>query len=204
MRYTLTTALVLALTTLAFTTARGQESDNPMVGKPFRFEVTTLEGKSLSDADEKLQGKVRVIDIWGSWCGPCLQALPHMEALHEKYKDDGLEVIGIAFERGEADTMESRLKAFVKERGMKYTVALGGSVADEDKSGVLPDLKNFQGYPTFVLIGRDGKVSEVLLGFIGDEQAADYPTAASPSTLDTTVRKLLGLGAEAETTTEDS
>ncbi|MGX5806398.1 TlpA disulfide reductase family protein, partial [Bradyrhizobium sp. Arg314] len=41
-------------------------------------------------------GKVYIVEFWATWCGPCVAAMPHLMQLQEKYKDSGLEVIGVA------------------------------------------------------------------------------------------------------------
>lgn len=50
------------------------------------FELNTLQGESFSS--EQLNGKISVINHWGLWCGPCLEEMPDIQKLHEKYSEN--------------------------------------------------------------------------------------------------------------------
>lgn len=65
------------------------------------FEATTLDGEEF--ATEALKGKILIIDCWATWCPPCREMLPVLVEMHQKYHDQGLEIVGVNFERGEED-----------------------------------------------------------------------------------------------------
>lgn len=54
--------------------------------KLYKFEAATLSGKKISD--ESLKGKITVIKIWATWCGPCVMEIPHLNELEKKYHSD--------------------------------------------------------------------------------------------------------------------
>ena len=145
------------------------------------FSLPDLTGKIVSSEDEQFKGKVVVVDIWGSWCPPCRVELPHLVRLYEKYHDQGLEIVGLSFEQGgnQARQLE-RLKEFVKDNNMDYTVLYGGSTSETERK--LPAVENFGGYPTTIFIGRDGRVKKVKVGF------ADF---MAPE-MEETIQELLG------------
>jgi RNA polymerase sigma factor (sigma-70 family) len=68
----------------------------PELDKPFRFTLTTMDGKRIDARD--LRGKVILIDCWASWCSPCMEMQPKIKDLYEKWHKDGLEVVGFNFD----------------------------------------------------------------------------------------------------------
>ena len=60
------------------------------------FTITTPEGESISLYD--IKGKVKLIDFWASWCGPCRAENPNVKKIYERYKSKGLEVIGVSLD----------------------------------------------------------------------------------------------------------
>ena len=136
----------------------------------FTFSFPDLEGRTVTDADERFKGKVVFVDIWGSWCSTCHETLPHLERIYSKYKEKGLEIVGIAFEKqGTPQEQLENLKKFAGERKIRYTVLFGGSVVATRAK--LKSVEGFHYYPTGILIGRDGVVRHVYGGFNGDSMA---------------------------------
>ncbi|MCB0725747.1 MAG: TlpA family protein disulfide reductase [Ignavibacteriae bacterium] len=113
------------------------------------------------------EGKVYVVEFWGTWCGPCIENIPHLSNLQKEYSADGLTIIGVATH--EFDGREA-LDKFMKERGneMEYTVAYDGDLSMEIKwdTGV----KNEEQFrlPLSFIIDRDGYV--VFVGHPSDEK----------------------------------
>ncbi|XIA67473.1 TlpA disulfide reductase family protein [Bradyrhizobium sp. TZ2] len=72
-------------------------------------------------------GKVYIVEFWASWCGPCVAAMPHLVQLQQKYKDSGLEVIGVAAreQAPTADEARTQLDAWLTEKFSKlnYRIA---------------------------------------------------------------------------------
>lgn len=136
----------------------------------FKFSFPDLHGKTVSSADERFKGKVVFVDVWGSWCPPCVKAIPEIAKFHEKFKGRGLEVIGIAFEEGPEPEQLKNLKRFVRKNSIPYTILYGGDSDDVEK--LLPEVVDFAGFPMALLIGRDGLVKDVHLGFTPETPAA--------------------------------
>jgi len=77
------------------------------------FAVTTLDGRRLSLDD--LQGKVVLIDFWATWCGPCREALPHIQRIAQKFQDQPLVVLSVSL-----DSDEAKWKEFVAKNNMTW------------------------------------------------------------------------------------
>lgn len=121
--------------------------DRPMAPP---FSLTDLNGRKLELADHK--GKVVLLDFWATWCGPCRIEIPGFVRLQERYRDQGLVVIGISLDDGPEPVRE-----FYREFRMNYAVAMGNDRVTELYGGII-------GLPTTFLIGRDGRIHSRHIG----------------------------------------
>lgn len=146
----------------------------------FKFSFTDLAGEVVTEDDERFEDKVLLVDIWGTWCRPCRKEAPFLAALYETYKEQGLEIVGIAFEVSEDKAANiDRINRFLEESKPGYTVLYGGRT--EEAETVLPSSVARLGYPTVIIIDRKGVVRKVEAGF-WDKSAEN---------IETTVKKLL-------------
>ena len=110
-----------------------------------------------------LRGQVVVIDFFATWCGPCVEAMPHVEAMHEKLKNKGLVVLGVSNESPE----------IVAHAAAQFH--LGYPLASDDHEDVAARYQVFA-LPTMVVIDRKGVVRAVA---IADTDAVDSAVAAA-------------------------
>lgn len=114
-----------------------------------------------------LKGKYVLLDFWGSWCGPCRASHPHLKEVYAKYKEKGLEIVGIADEK--SDNLEDAKKAWLKaisDDGIGWIQVLN----NYDKASTnLAMAYGISGFPTKILLDQNGKVVFKLVGNGGDE-----------------------------------
>lgn len=110
------------------------------------------------------QGNVIVVDFWASWCVPCRRSFPWLNAMSEKYADEGLIVIGVNVDQ-DAESAAEFLQKYPARFRIEYDQ--GGNLARE--FGV-------QAMPSSFVIGRDGQIRAHHLGFKVKRQN-EYETA---------------------------
>jgi len=115
------------------------------------FTLQSLEDRELTLTS--LKGKVVILDFWATWCAPCREAIPHLIQLHKDYQDKGLAVIGMNVDKGEGE----KVRRFVQSVEIPYPI-LFASEEVARSYGVTA-------LPTTVLIDREGKIREKIVGF---------------------------------------
>jgi len=130
-----------------------RQGRSALLGKPApAFELPTLDGGSVDSADWR--GEVVVVNFWASWCVPCREEAPELEAFAQRWQDRGVRLVGIVYNDEESDAI-----AFRDRYGLTYPQALdpGGRTAID--FGVF-------GVPETYVISADGTVMAKLLGAV--------------------------------------
>jgi thiol-disulfide isomerase/thioredoxin len=120
------------------------------------FSFATLDGGTISKAG--LHGKVVLLDFWGSWCPPCRESVPMLIDLHHKFAGHPFEIVGIS-----SDFDEEAWKAFVAAHNMSWPEYI-------DLDGQVSKLFEVPGYPTYVLLDRDGVIAYRQTGLGADSE----------------------------------
>ncbi len=132
-----------------------QRELNEFQSFPFAMDMTDVSGRPIRLED--LRGKVVIVDIWGTWCGPCRRVIPHLVQLQRKHPQQ-LQVIGLCNERTQdMGAATANLTSAMQEFGINYPCVL-----IDDKT--VRNVPNFSGYPTMLFIDRTGKVRMVTVG----------------------------------------
>jgi thiol-disulfide isomerase/thioredoxin len=125
-----------------------------------------------------LRGKVVLLEFWGHWCGPCVGGMPDVFALHDKYHDKGLVVIGIHVDMANGVDTAAKLDAKLvdikkrlwKDRDLPFPVALVLMTEKGKCPPLAEDIYDIPGFPTGVLIDRRGRVvGQFVAGYKPDE-----------------------------------
>ncbi|MGD8809286.1 MAG: TlpA disulfide reductase family protein [Gammaproteobacteria bacterium] len=115
------------------------------------FRLQRRGGGEVSLAD--LRGDVVMINFWATWCGPCREEMPHLEALHQRYSDLGFTLIGINVEQ------DSRLSdQFLAETPVTFDILF-------DPGNRVSELYDVIAMPSTVLVDREGNLRYIHHGY---------------------------------------
>ena len=118
-----------------------------------KLQITEIIQGSANDIGFWGDGNIYVIDIWGTWCAPCIKNIPELTILQKKYKSKGLRVIGYSWE-----DPEKVRKLLIKQGDqMLYTLV-------NDRDGKLikiisDEREQLKGFPYVFVIGRKGEIA---------------------------------------------
>jgi thiol-disulfide isomerase/thioredoxin len=135
---------------------------------PFAFAFPDLDGRIVSNADERFRDKIVLVDVFGTWCPTCHDAAPLLQELYDAYHDRGLEIVGLAYEvTGDPSIDGALVRRYREKFGLEFPLLLAGINDTELAAETLPQLNGFTAFPTSIFLGRDGKVRQVHAGFYG-------------------------------------
>ena len=115
------------------------------------FTLSKLAGQALHLSDYR--GKVVLLNFWASFCSPCLEEMPALEALWQDYREQGFVVLAVAVDRGSIDPV----RRFVETGNYSFPIPL-------DPDGDVRKQYEVMALPTTYLIGRDGRFAGRVLG----------------------------------------
>jgi len=118
-------------------------------------------------------GKAVVVDIFGTWCPNCGDQTPLLTELYQRHHDDGLEILGLAYEfTDNLEFKQRRIQAFRQRYDVEWEIVIAGlaELASEGNLGLSP----IEGVPVTVFVNRDGTVHAVYTGFSGPATGDAY------------------------------
>ncbi|HYC61724.1 MAG TPA: TlpA disulfide reductase family protein [Thermoanaerobaculia bacterium] len=132
------------------------------------YAALNLDGSKFDLASKR--DKVVLLNVWATWCGPCVYEIPELQQLHEKYASRGMEVIGVSVDTVPAESVREFI---AEQKKMTYPVVL-------DADGKIADMLQTSVLPTSVIIDRAGKIVWKQYGAImpGDEELTKAIDAA--------------------------
>ena len=117
-------------------------------------DIADLEGSSFKLEGKK--GKVVLVNLWATWCGPCRAEMPELVAMQEKYKDKDFEVIGLNAD----DEGVEEIKEFADKMKLNYQLGY----ANNRLRSEFIKVTQLAGIPQSILINREGQLRGVFTG----------------------------------------
>ena len=121
------------------------------------FKLQNVAGGFMSSDD--LKGKVSVVDLWATWCGPCIQEIPIYNQLYDTFQGKtNIAIVGIAVESPQRD-----IPTKVRELNIKYPILIGDNQ-------VYRAFGNTRGFPTTFVLTKEGKVYKHYVGAVAQKK----------------------------------
>lgn len=147
--------ILIPLVFILFVYANAEMTGNS--GKEYpqapEFTLEGLKGSRISLSD--LSGKVVMLNVWATWCGPCKREIPDFIEAYERYKDKGLEIIGISVDR----ISQSRVLQFAEKYKINYPVVMA-------TSRLTKDYGPFPAIPVTIIIDKNRKIRYRQIGLV--------------------------------------
>ncbi len=116
------------------------------------FKLENIAGGFMTSED--LKGKVTVVDLWATWCPPCVEEIPIYNELYDAFRGQDVAIVGIAVESPRRD-----IPSKVRQLGIKYPVLIANDAAGQAFGRI-------QGFPTTVVISKEGKIYKRYMGAV--------------------------------------
>ncbi len=137
-------------------TATGKSSEYP----PLNAGIAQADMRHLDDSTSKIadrKGKVLLLNMWATWCGPCRAEMPALVKMQDEHRDKDFEIIGLNTDDGDTKEM---IEKFAKEMNLNYTLVW----ASTSMQDALLQTSKFDGIPQSFVVDRNGHLRGVFRG----------------------------------------
>jgi thiol-disulfide isomerase/thioredoxin len=177
------------------TTKPGAKSSDypPLVSSITNADLELIDGTVTKVADRK--GKVLLLNLWATWCGPCRNEMPHLIEMQDKYREQDFQILGLNVgEEAGPESIED-IKKFAELMKLNYELAR----IPEETTIEFYKATNFQAIPISIVVDREGRLRGVFLGgggnviksmkevvakVVANEETADMANAPTSDTAD--------------------
>ena len=139
------------------------------------FGFPDLDGKTRRLSDPEFAGKARLIEVFGSWCPNCRDATHYMVELDQRYREQGLAVLGLAFElTGDFERDTAQVRSYATQHSIEYPLLVAGLSNKAEASKAFPALDRVHAYPTMIFVDAQDNVRGIYTGFNGPATGAAH------------------------------
>jgi cytochrome c biogenesis protein CcmG/thiol:disulfide interchange protein DsbE len=117
------------------------------------FRAVDLATGDTVDFRDRYQGQVTLVNIWATWCAPCREEMPSMEALYQDFRAKGFKIAAVSIDEGSTD----QVRAFGQELGLTFDLL-------HDRTGQIQGLYQTTGVPESFLLDKEGRIVRRLIG----------------------------------------
>ena len=133
------------------------------------FRAVTLDTPPQEKTLDDFRGEVVLLNVWATWCAPCVVEMPSIEALHRRFKDRGLHVVAVSVDDGSA---ADEIREFRDEHGLTFEIL-------HDPEGRIRRDYQTTGIPETFIIGRDGVIRRKVIAADDWDSPANRALVAS-------------------------
>lgn len=137
---------------------RSQVSQGELKSIP-DFSAEDIEGNKVDNSIFK-ENKVTLVNVWATWCGPCVNELPEIQKVYSELKDQGIGVVGIVADGNDA---KDTAKELIELESLKYKMIIPDSNLEKNLISTL------RGFPTSYVVDSEGKILGMKLGGMNAE-----------------------------------
>jgi thiol-disulfide isomerase/thioredoxin len=158
-------ATLVAISAGAQATSEAVHTRDPLVGRLVpTFAWTSMDDSTAIISPPSLRGSFVLIDLWGTWCGPCRRDMPFLHEAYARFRGQGLEIVSVAF-----DVSPEKVTAYRRNHfPMPWQHVYATSVIEAEATRIF----RVDSFPRTLLLDRDGKVLRVDTGLRGPALAA--------------------------------
>lgn len=146
---------------------------------PIEFSFSNSAGEQVTLEAPPYNGKVKIIELMGTWCPNCKDASTYLQQIANDYPD--VTVLAIAYERYDKEKSLEQIRRYKAKSGVPWDVLYGGSYCKSEASKTFPELDKIMSYPTLLILDKENVIQYIHTGF-------DGPATSAYSAFDQTFR----------------